>query len=157
VSVRDWVREILGLVGSGWKWLVHRDKDEPQHLRTGKWGEEVAAEFLERQGLRVAARRVRVGQDELDIIAVDERTMVFVEVKTRRHVHKYRPAAAVNRRKQRKLSRAAIRYLGRVNPRPFAIRFDILEVVGHPDQPGKPEITHIRRAFRLSRPYEYKG
>lgn len=130
------------------KRLLQWFKKEASHLRTGRRGEDAAEKFLRKAGLKVIARNVRVGADELDLIAQQSDTLVFVEVKTRTNEVFGRPIAAVNRAKRRKLSRAAIRFLKKRKLRPPYIRFDVIEVVGE-----KPEIRHIQNAFTLEGGY----
>jgi putative endonuclease len=130
------------------KRLLQWFKKEAPHLRTGRRGEAQAEEFLKRAGLKMIARNVRVGYDELDLIAQQGDTLVFVEVKTRANEHFGRPVAAVNRAKRRKLSRAAMHFLKKRKLRPPFIRFDVVEVVGE-----KPEIRHIQNAFTLEGGY----
>ena len=126
------------------QWL----KKEASHLRTGRIGEAQAEKFLKQTGLKIIARNVRVGYDEIDLIAWQGDTLIFVEVKTRASEDFGRPAAAVNRAKRKKLSRAAIHFMKRHKLRPPYIRFDIVEVIG-----GKPEIRHIQNAFSLEGGY----
>ena len=88
---------------------------EPQHLASGRWGEERAERFLRDKGWKILGRRVRVGRkDELDLIARADRVLVFVEVKTRQSESFGRPFAAVDQAKRRHLTRAAYRYLQRL-------------------------------------------
>jgi len=134
------------------KRLFQRLKPEAPHLRTGRRGEALAEKFLKKAGFKILGRRVRVGRDELDLIARQEDTLVFVEVKTRAGEDFGRPAAAVNRAKRRNLSRAAIRFLKKRKLRPPTIRFDVVEVIGAPDD-GKPEIRHIQNAFTFEGGY----
>ena len=124
-----------------------------EHLDAGVWGEKTAARYLRRNGYRILGRRVRVGRrDEIDIIARHRKTLVFVEVKTRRSEFFGRPADAVDAHKRRVLSRAAVRYVGRLkNPRVF-FRFDVIEVIGRPGD-RQPGINHIENAFTLDRRY----
>jgi len=126
------------------QWL----KKEASHLRTGRIGEAQAERFLKQTGLKIVSRNVRVGYDEIDLIARQGDTLIFVEVKTRASEDFGRPAAAVNRAKRKKLSRAAIHFMKRHKLRPPYIRFDIVEVIG-----GKPEIRHIQNAFSLEGGY----
>ncbi len=137
---------------------------EASHLKLGRWGEKQAERFLKKAGYRILGRRVRVGRhDEIDLIArqrssrkvsprLGDDTLVFVEVKTRKNENYGRPAAAVNREKRRRLSRAAVSFLKKRKLRPPYIRFDIVEVVGEPDG-GAPEIRHIENAFQLEGGY----
>ena len=119
-------------------------KKEAPHLRTGRIGEAQAEKFLRKAGLKIIARNVRAGSDEIDLIARQGDILVFAEVKTRKNEDFGRPAAAVNRAKRKRLSRAAVRFLKQHKLRPPYIRFDVVEVIG-----DKPEIRHIQNAFQL--------
>ena len=123
----------------------------PDHLVSGQWGEAVAEKELRREGLTIVGRRVRVGRrDEVDIVAREGRVLVFVEVKTRRSERYGRPVSAVDRHKRQVLSRAAVRYIGRLrDPRVF-FRFDVVEVIGTPGA-SDVRVRHIRNAFGLDR------
>jgi putative endonuclease len=122
---------------------------EAAHLATGRRGEKQAGRFLKKAGYKILGRRVRCGKhDEIDLIARQGDTLVFVEVKTRRNEDRGRPAAAVGRDKRRRLSRAAVTFLQRRRLRPPYIRFDIIEVIENP-----PEIRHIENAFQLEGGY----
>ncbi len=127
--------------------------EEPAHLESGRWGEEVAAKLLKKKRFEIVGRRVRVGKrDEIDLIARDGTTLVFVEVKTRKNENYGRPFAAVNKAKRKHLSRAAVAYLKRTKPEPKFIRFDVVEVIGEPGG-AAPEIRHIENAFPLDPAY----
>ncbi len=117
-------------------------------MRTGRRGEAQAENFLKKAGLKIVARNVRVGYDELDLIAKQGDTLIFVEVKTRANEDFGRPAAAVTRAKRKKLSRAAMHFLKKSKLRPPYIRFDVVEVIG-----DKPEIRHIQNAFQFEGGY----
>src|SRR5689334_1782733 len=84
-----------------------------QPLTLGQRGERAAARYLKRLGYTIVARGAKHGRGELDIVAVDGRTVVFVEVKTRTSDQSGTPAEAVDRDKQLKLSRLALAYLKR--------------------------------------------
>jgi putative endonuclease len=133
-----------------WPWKKKRDL--PEHLRTGEWGEEVAAQFLKSKGFKVVGRRVKLGRDEIDILAMSGEVLVFVEVKTRKSEDFGRAASAVDKRKRQILSRAAFHYLRKLRARPTYFRFDVVEVVGEIDKPD-PVIRHIENAFTLDRRY----
>jgi len=122
--------------------------------RPGEWGETIAAAELKRAGLRVVGRRVRVGRrDEIDLVAWEDDTLVFVEVKTRASEAFGPPIAAVDSAKRRHLSRAAVRYLrSRRGPAPAHLRFDVVEVVGRPGGPP-PVVRHHRNVFGLEGGY----
>ena len=124
----------------------------PLHLKTGLWGENQAAGFLEKKGFKIISRRFRVTvRDEFDLIARFGDVLVFVEVKTRKTESFGRPVSAVDRNKKHHLSRAAIRYLQRLG-KPVNFRFDVVEVIGEKDV-SIPVIRHIENAFSLDRCY----
>jgi putative endonuclease len=127
---------------------------EPRHLETGKWGEKVAAKYLKVKGYKILGKRVRVGdRDEIDLIARDDKVLVFVEVKTRGGEAYGSPASAVDRHKRHVLSRAAVRYIKKLrNPRVY-FRFDIVEVIGDMDADVSPDVRHIENAFPLDSRY----
>jgi putative endonuclease len=119
----------------------------------GLWGEREAERYLRRKRYRILGRRVRVGRrDELDLVARDGETLVFVEVKTRATEAFGAPVAAVDRRKRQALSRAAVRYLRSIRFPAVNIRFDVIEVVGSMDA-APPVIRHLPNVFVLDRRY----
>jgi len=131
-------------------WLMRRPEDDD----SGLWGEREAERHLVKKGYSILGRRVRVGsRDELDLVAGDGETIVFVEVKTRKTENYGRPAESVKRGKRHAMSRAAVRYLGRLRHRPKYVRFDVVEVVGTP-RDGVRAMRHIENAFQLGAPYE---
>jgi putative endonuclease len=101
-------------------------------LATGRIGEAVACRHLERLGLRILARNCRTRFGELDAIALDGETLVFVEVKTARPgaaAGPVLPAHAVGRRKQMQVRRLARAWLAEnLPPRYRSIRFDVVGV-----------------------------
>ena len=112
----------------------------------GERGETVAARYLRRRGYRIVGRGVRTGLGELDLVAVDGRTVVFVEVKTRQSEEHGHPAEAVDLPKQRRLTRLATAYLKRHGLLNHAARFDVVAVTW-PSGRGRPKVEHIRSAF----------
>ena len=135
-----------------WLWPWRRRSETPAHLRAGVWGEEQAEHFLRKQGYRILGRRVRIGRDELDLVARLDATLVFVEVKTRASEDFGRPLSAVQRDKRHSLSRAAVRYLKKLHERPPFFRFDVVEVIGVAEW-GVPRIRHVENAFTLDPSY----
>lgn len=125
----------------------------PFHLRSGLWGEKQAEAFLKCKGFRILGRRVRLGpRDELDLVARDGETLVFVEVKTRKSEDFGAPASAVDRKKRHALSRAALRYLRKLHYPEVCFRFDVIEVIGE-EGDEHPTIRLIENAFPLDRRY----
>lgn len=136
-----------------WPFKKKSDKPEDKRHRAGRWGEKQAERHLRGLGCRILARRFRVGRrDEIDLIARDGDTLVFVEVKTRAGEDFGPPAASVKGDKRHALSRAAIRYMTRLRRKPEYFRFDVVEVIGKEGE-GPPQIRHIPNAFTLQPPY----
>ena len=112
------------------------------HNELGKWGEDCAADYLQRMGYTIVARDWKSGHRDIDIIAKDEDTVVCVEVKASRNRAFIEPETAVDYHKRRNLQGAINHYVKyyHVNQ---DIRFDILTVVGTPDG-ATPEIDHLK-------------
>src|SRR3954470_3689968 len=89
----------------------------------GDRGEDAATKFLKRQGFHILARSLDSRLGELDIIAVDGRTVVFVEVKTRRSDDAGHPAEAIDPRKEQRMTQAALAYLKSNRLLNYAARF----------------------------------
>ena len=117
-----------------------------EHNDLGRWGEEVAATYLQRKGYTVIEQDWKSGHRDLDIIALNETkdTLVFVEVKTRRNQMFTDPVDAVGYQKIRNLQQAANHYV-KYRRIDLDIRFDIITVVGTPDM--EPDISHMEDAF----------
>ena len=119
-------------------------------LRLGRTAEEMVARRLECSGWRIVGRNVRLPSGELDLVALDGGTLVFVEVKAGRAGTKLgpeRPAHAVGRRKQQKLRRLAREWIAeRRGPSGVSgYRFDVVGVRFGED--GLADVDHIRAAF----------
>lgn len=112
----------------------------------GARGERAAERLLRRQGWTILGRRVRLPHGELDLIAVDGETVVFVEVKTRRGDDRGRPDEAVGPAKQRKLTALAVAYLRRHDLMDQPARFDVV-AVSWPEGDRRPALRHFRDAF----------
>jgi putative endonuclease len=117
----------------------------------GPRGERAAAEFLEKLGYRIIERGRRFRFGEIDLVAIDGETIVFVEVKTRRRDDRGDPAEAVDRRKQERLTRSALAYLKRRRLLGRRTRFDVVSIVWR-DDAAPPRISHIRGAFEAAGP-----
>ncbi len=127
-------------------WLRHRwrSRHEAPHLAVGRRGEDLAHRYLQRQGYTVVARNYRIpGQVELDIVAWDGPTLVFVEVKTRTSSEFGTPDRAIGREKREHLFRAAAAYLKQARVDWKAVRFDIVNVtLGE-----RPVIEHLKDVY----------
>lgn len=124
----------------------------------GRWGEDIAAQYLANRGYEIVARNVRpVAADrrlEIDLIVYDRRAnvVVFVEVKQHKRRREASPRmASVDRHKRDLLRRACRAWLYRNHWRD-SYRFDVVEIWGEPES-GLPEIDHIERV-RLFVPSE---
>jgi len=115
-----------------------------KHIQLGNQGEDIAAAYLSSIGFRIITRNYRNKSGEIDIVAEDKETLVFVEVKTRRTKRFGLPEEAVTLQKQRQIVRAATWYLSHHNMMESPVRFDIVAVLLGC---GTPEINHICSAF----------
>jgi putative endonuclease len=112
----------------------------------GDRGEDAAAKFLKRQGYHILARRLDSPLGELDIVAVDGRTVVFVEVKTRRSDDAGRASEAIDQRKERRMTQAALAYLKSNRLLGYSARFDVVAITW-PVDARKPTTEHFKNAF----------
>ncbi len=112
----------------------------------GQQGEREAEQFLAAQRYTIIARNYRCPFGEVDLIALDRQTIVFVEVRTHTGEAFGDPLASVTARKQRQIARTALHYLSRNRLSDREARFD---VIGIRWEKEKPHLTHIRGAFDL--------
>ncbi len=128
---------------------------KPRSAVVGEWGEDVAAAFLKVAGYTLLGRNVRPDRhDEIDIVVRDAETLVFVEVKTRRREDFGRPVTAVKKDKRHALNRAAAAFLRQAGFPDLYYRFDVIEVVGEPED-AEPEVTHIENAFPFEARFKF--
>jgi putative endonuclease len=111
-------------------------------------GEEEAARFLTRSGFAILDKNVRTRAGEIDLVAKEGKTLVFVEVKTRRGLEGDPPQAAVHTRKQNRLAKLAHGYLKLKRLRQTPCRFDVVSVIFN-DEGGVKAIRHIPNAFSV--------
>jgi putative endonuclease len=112
----------------------------------GKTGEELACAELRRRGYAILARRFRTRGGELDIVARDGATLVFVEVKARRSERFGTAAEAVTSRKRARLARMADEFLCRTRLVSVPCRFDVVAVTV-PDGGASPRVEVYTGAF----------
>jgi len=112
----------------------------------GARAERAAAKFLRRKKLRILFRNVLLPTGELDLVALDGRTIVFVEVRSTEAVDCERPTGSVDDEKQRKLTNLGIAFLQRHNLLGHPSRFDVV-AVSWPANRRTPEIVHFANAF----------
>jgi putative endonuclease len=130
-----------------------RGVERPLHLQYGVLGERAAKKHLKRLGMKFLTANFRSDRGEVDLVFRDDDCLVFVEVKTRSSEAWVRPAAAVNKERRRRLSRAALDYLRLLKNPQVKLRFDIVEVLL---QNGLVrEVRHLPNTFAMERPYRY--
>jgi putative endonuclease len=130
-----WLRRLLGASRGGAPGRTLGDR-----------GERLAARWLSRRGFRILHRKLTIGRDEADLVAVDPdgRTLVIVEVKTRA-TDAPGPEAGLTRAKGSHLARLASRLQEKREFRGHPIRLDAVAIVWPPD--GDPEVRHYEDAF----------
>jgi len=115
--------------------------------KTGAAGEQLAAAYLKNKGYTIAERNYRCIFGEVDIIACEGNTIVFIEVKSRRSAEYGDPESSVGLTKQRKLSNIALAYLNEHNLENQPARFDVIAILM---KRNENEIRHIQNAFELA-------
>jgi putative endonuclease len=113
----------------------------------GKKSEQLAAKFLKRTGYRILETNYRSNLGEIDIIASEKGTIVFVEVKARNTSRFGSPKGAVTPAKQRKISMVALDYLKRSGQTEASARFDVVAI---DTASGKIDIEVVKNAFALA-------
>lgn len=112
----------------------------------GNRGERAAVKYLKQHGFTIVTRNYQNRYGEIDIIAIDGETLVFIEVKTRRSLRSGSPLEAVDAKKQRQILRAAQAYLSERGLQEQSIRFDVIGLLW-PEDANQPELQHVRNAF----------
>ena len=120
-----------------------------QHNELGKWGEDIAGEYLEKKGWYIRHRNWTYKNAELDIVCIDEHdtTLLFVEVKTRSSMTYGNPAEAVDAAKRHNTVEAAEAYIHAFRKENRNLRYDIISVIGTPGT--TPVIKHDEGAFTM--------
>jgi putative endonuclease len=126
---------------------------KPAHLEIGALGERAAKKHLKAQGLKFLTANFISKHGEIDLIFRDGNGLVFVEVKTRSGNPQDRPARAVDKSKQRLISKSALEYLRLIKTPQIPFRFDIVEVLVENSQ--IKELRHLKGTFTLSGPFRY--
>ena len=114
----------------------------------GNWGEDIARQYIEQQGLKIVTTNYKTKAGEIDIIAKNGLTYHFIEIKARRGVTHGLPREAVSKRKQKHIKQAAmyfIRDLRAQNRKWKELSFDVVEVYVHEDL--KATIHYMPQCF----------
>jgi putative endonuclease len=118
-----------------------------QRQQYGRESESIAVRHLKKNGYKILEQNYRNRLGEIDIIAKDKDTLVFVEVKARRSAGYGSPKWAVTPKKQRKISMVALYYLKAARQPKAKARFDVVAICSSCDN---PEIEIIKNAFELA-------
>ncbi len=114
----------------------------------GRQGEDAAAVFLKAQGLEIIELNFRIRGGEIDIVARDEFTLCFIEVKTRRSRTYGAPQESVSFFKKDRLIKAGLFYISGKNLHDQNVRFDVIFVFYKRGQ-KEPEMDWIKNAFEV--------
>lgn len=125
-----------------------RSEDRADNKSLGEQGESIAVCYLKGRKYVIVERNFRCKCGEIDIIARDGKTIVFVEVKTRRNEACGPPQASVTPFKQRQISKAALTWLAKKKLLDAPARFDVVAILQRDH--AVPEIEHIKDAFELA-------
>lgn len=116
--------------------------------RTGKRAEDIACAHLEARGYRIVARNWRRPEGEIDLVAEDARTCVFVEVRSRTGSAYGDPLETISPQKRARIIRAARLFLHESAPGADGFRFDVIGVTFPEDDVAEPVCVHVPDAFR---------
>lgn len=112
--------------------------------RIGRQGEEIARNYLKKQGYKILERNFHCKQGEIDIIARDKKEIVIIEVKTRTSKSYGEAAEAVDIRKQKHIYHTAQYYLYKKKLEKEAVRIDVIEIY---IEKAETRIHHIKKAI----------
>lgn len=124
--------------------MSNKKQTRDRRKQRGAVGESLAAQFLQRGGMKILHRNYRFERGEIDIVAEDGEELVFVEVKARRSKSYGEPEEAVTEQKQEQLRKVADGYLFEHGIEGRACRFDVVAIFFHN---GKADINHFKNAF----------
>ncbi|EKE03133.1 MAG: hypothetical protein ACD_20C00251G0004 [uncultured bacterium] len=118
-----------------------------KNIATGKLGEDIATEYLTKRGFKILEKNWRYSRyGEIDIIAVDQKTLVFIEVKTRSTINYGHPSEAINKNKLDKIRTLAGIYLNEHTKLKFSqYRFDAVGIILNKE----PEITYYKDIYQF--------
>jgi putative endonuclease len=131
---------------SGTRSFIPTAEWEDQRQIRGLWGERTAIGYLTSCGWEVEAHRFKLGRHDIDLIVRRDRTVAFVEVKTRRSVAQGSSVESVGRRKQSTITKVASVWCLRYGRQDDEYRFDVVAVQEH--AAGEYTIEHIEDAWR---------
>ena len=112
---------------------------------TGNYGEELACRFLKNLGYEIVEQNYQFGHGEIDIVAKDKETLVFVEVKYRQNLEYGPPELSIPISKQKQIRKTAEAYLYEKKIKDQTCRIDVIAILHLKDT--QPQINHIINAF----------
>lgn len=118
-----------------------------EKAKLGQWGENLAADYLQKQGYRIIERNFRNALGEIDIIAREGDTLCFVEVRTKTSLEQGHPLESISERKKRHMIRMAASYLKDKRLFDADVRFDVVAVL--PENEGEDRLELIKNAFEV--------
>lgn len=118
----------------------------PSRDALGRRGEDEAARYLRSIGYRIVATRERILRGDIDLVALDGRTVVFVEVRSRSSTAHGHPAETVGYHKQRRVAQLAAAYIRRHRLEDCSVRIDVVTVTFDGTE-GRPQVEHFQNAF----------
>ena len=113
----------------------------------GQLAENLAERLLRKKGYRIIEKNLRLARGELDLVAEDHGTLVFIEIKARRGAQFGGASYAISARKQQQIIKLAKCYLADHRLTNTLCRFDAILIVDTKDHP--PHVTHIEHAFEV--------
>jgi putative endonuclease len=116
----------------------------PSRDEVGQRGEDEAARYLRGIGYRIVGRRERILRGDIDIVALDDRTVVFVEVRSRSDTAHGHPVETIGPQKQRRIADLANAYIRRHRLHDCSVRIDVVTVTFGD---GRPVVEHYQNAF----------
>jgi putative endonuclease len=122
----------------------------------GLRSERAGAAFLRKLGFRVLARNVADRQGEIDLLAIDGKTLVIVEVRSTQSRDTRTVAMSIDYQKQRRLTNATMRFLKRRRLYDVPVRFDVL-IISWPPEERRPAIQHYRNAFETTGRFQMRS
>ena len=120
---------------------------EPEAAKIGRMGERAAQRHLKKLGMKILARNFKSGKNEIDIVALDQNCLVFVEVKTRAGIEYGLPEEAVTARKRARYERIAGFFLSDYDGPCTQVRFDVIGVLALPRR--RALARHLINAFAV--------
>jgi len=153
--LRNWGQQIWSQWSSDplerCRWIkfsaTRQSRSEKPKDQLARAGEDAASRYLASQGYSILHRNIRFPEGELDFIAKSEKTLVFIEVKTRETEQFGSPYLSVSAGKQRRQAAMANRFISLCRLWNVPVQFDIVSVILLPGQP--PKIEHIENAFQV--------